>query len=813
MKNLLVGLVLIITIFSCKTDKDQDPDHNDLIPFNSLYIIDTPDIVEFLQQTDSLAVFQNYSSIFTSEIKDQIQTITNFPNKIGAIVAINRDEKDNLNYIFIAKEHPGIIQIDSVKNKSVETLTYKDFAIQKYVLEEITFFIGEKQGVFIASNSRKQLEKILDKEFIGMSTDALFVKAHSAIDKEKTSLLLNNRAIADHISHSFEKVFSPEVNLASWNVFEIGNANNAISINGISTWKEGKSSFLNIFQNAGTQINEIANVTPAESNGFYSFTYQDIDTLHANLNSYRRSNINIPSDHFLHYTAEAGLIILKKEQKLPILRATDPELAKELLIPMLESESFRGISIYSIPEGQDIFNYLSPLIPDLEISYYIWLENFIIFAENTRDLEQVISSHLNNMTLANQEYYTRAMENLAVASSLLIVANNTGNISAPQEKNGSAHVLEGKGHPVVTLQFVVEKEFAHIHGAFGLPGNYLPEITGQMATFILDAPLATLAFPVKNHVNGQEEIIVQDEKNVLYLYSSTGSHVWKKQFTHQITGEIHQVDISKNGQLQYAFSTPYALHVIDRKGNPVKPFPIEFREEITQPVSIFDYDNNRNYRFVVTQNNNVLMYDVKGKVVKGFDFDKLSSQIIQPPKHIRINNKDYILVPESSGKLNILSRQGKARIEVKKDIDFSASPWYQNNDNFISVSAEGKLLKVFENGNISTEPLGENGNIKISAKDNVLAVMADNTLKINNRVVNLDYGLYTTPVIFGAGDKIYISITDTQAQRVYIFDQNANLLPGFPLYGNSEIRLLKNDKRSNIFSVQGDENEVILYQF
>src|SRR5690606_1992925 len=200
-------------------------------------------------------------------------------------------------------------------------------------------------------------------------------------------------------------------------------------------------------------------------------------------------------------------------------------------------------------------------------------------------------------------------------------------------------------------------------------------------------------------------------------------------------------------------------------------------------------------------------------LVRGFDFDELSSQIIQPPKHIRLNNKDYILVPEASGKLNILSRQGKSRIEVKEDIEFSAAQWFPHKNNFVSISSKGNLITVNENGNISSQPAGENGNVKIAANDKFLVTMADNTLKINDKVINLDYGLYTSPTIFISGNKTFISITDTQAQRVYIFDENANLLPGFPLYGNSEISPLSNGATSNIFSVQGGENEIILYQF
>src|SRR5690606_10386736 len=251
----------------------------------------------------------------------------------------------------------------------------------------------------------------------------------------------------------------------------------------------------------------------------------------------------------------------------------------------------------------------------------------------------------------------------------------------------------------------------------------------------------------------------------------------------RINSDIYQVDIFKNGNLQFAFSTPNALHIIDRNGDPVKPFPIEFRDEVSQPLSVFDYDNNRNYRFLITQTNELLMYDAKGRIVKGFDFKKAGSTIIQAPQHFRLNNKDYILFPEASGKLNILSRQGKSRITVKGKIDFSENEWFANNRRFVSSTEEGDLVFVNESGNIEKKPTAQNANLSVVANDNVIVSLSENILKINDEEITLDYGLYTSPKIHSVGGRTLISITDTQANRVFIFDKEANLLPGFPIYG------------------------------
>ena len=120
-----------------------------------------------------------------------------------------------------------------------------------------------------------------------------------------------------------------------------------------------------------------------------------------------------------------------------------------------------------------------------------------------------------------------------------------------------------------------------------------------------------------NHLNKQKEIVVQDIKNNLYLISNSGKILWKKQLEGPVLGTIEQIDIFKNGRLQLLFATPHKVYLIDRNGKDVAPFPGNFNDVITQPLSVFDYDKDKNYRLLVTQGKNILMYDKNLKEVKG----------------------------------------------------------------------------------------------------------------------------------------------------------------------------------------------------
>ena len=77
----------------------------------------------------------------------------------------------------------------------------------------------------------------------------------------------------------------------------------------------------------------------------------------------------------------------------------------------------------------------------------------------------------------------------------------------------------------------------------------------------------------------------------------------------------------------------------------------------------------------------------------------------------------------------------------------------------------------------------------------------------------LDFGLYTPPEIFLVNNKIYIAITDLQTNKIYMYDSNATLRPGFPVYGMSVIDVedVDNDKKPE-FTVQGDKNAILLYK-
>ena len=797
MTKFLIALLLAFSLFSCDTPKNKAINLYDLVPEKSSYIIESENIFSFLNEIDT-NILLNDSDVFKSFDLEGIKNYTSLFTPTNSFIYFIRKDSLNYDYVYLSKPQNDSL-IKSAKNDfSIETITTKDFSYKKTIIGKSTVYSTENNKILFASNSLKILREAIDKDKLEKSTSNNFKKVIAAKSKGKTSLFVHHK--------------SSRNSMADWSVVDLDLSTNKLNFNGIAITQENSKQLLRIFQGVQHQKNEIAKVTPNSSTGFYSFTYNDYNTISKNLLQFRGDSLSALQASVLNYTKEAGVILMGNGTAIA-LTFVDPELAMDAFpIKDALNKEFRGISIYY---ASDI-NYLKsfePLISEAAPKFYMLLENFLIFSEKLETLESIIGSFQNNLALDKNFSFEKIKENLADASSLLIVSKASKENSLLLNTFNPISTLS-KNYSLAATQFVSNDGFTHIHGVVLDDSDIKSEKNQELVTTTLPINIDGKSYVLKNHNTNEVELAIQDADNVLSLLTLDGKVLWKKKLQTQIIGDITQVDLFKNGNLQMAFSTLNKFHILDRNGKDVKSFPIEFKDNITQPVVIFDYDKTKNYRFLIVQNNELLMYDSKGKIVKGFDFKKAPSEITQTPKHIRIKNKDYIVFPEKSGKLNILSRQGKERILIKEKFQFSENEWYENKNDFISVSEDGKLVRIAQNGRVSKKELNHESNLQVVANENILVILSEIILTINDKELTLDFGLYSNPRIFSASGKTYISTTDTQAKKVYLFNEKGDLIPNFPVYGISLISLTSSKTRNkSILLVLGESNEIVTYIF
>ena len=92
----------------------------------------------------------------------------------------------------------------------------------------------------------------------------------------------------------------------------------------------------------------------------------------------------------------------------------------------------------------------------------------------------------------------------------------------------------------------------------------------------LDTQIISKPYFVKNHFTKDKMILFQDTSNTLFAYSAKGKLVWKKKLNNKIIGEINSIDFYKNNKYQCIFNTNSNLHIIDRNGNYVENYPLNF---------------------------------------------------------------------------------------------------------------------------------------------------------------------------------------------------------------------------------------------
>src|SRR5690606_14927207 len=564
-----------------------------------------------------------------------------------------------------------------------------------------------------------------------------------------------------------------------------------------------------ILNNTSPATSGAAEIVSINADYFISFNSAD-----ASLIENKRT-----SDSMFYNTRELLKIGINDQQVFAVSTSDNLHFEDRLQKYVKDQGDFRDFVIWNLNDSTVVSKHYPTLFPKIKSKHVAKVGSFYVFTDKMEPLESVITNFQNNATLAELSSYKTLRNELADESSILAI----GNLDKIKENE---HLLSGdfKDHlskadlgdyKFIAFQYIAEGDFAHFHSLLKKANTSTvnSNLITQIFSTILDAEVATDPQFVLNHYTKKKEIVVQDVENNLYLISTGGKVLWKKKLDSKIRGEITQVDLYRNGRLQLAFTTGSKLMIVDRNGKDVSPFPMDFKGTITQPLSVFDYSKTKDYRFVVVLDKQVRMYDRNGETVNGFTFKKAKSAIINNPKHIRIGSKDYLIFQESNGKLNILHRTGDLRVRVNGTIDFSGNQVYLYDGKFTTTNVSGDLIQVDQNGGINKLDLNLKEEHLITATTKTLTTISENVLTIKDNSTTLDFGIYTLPQIYYINDVLYVTTTDLQTNKVYLFNSKAELMENFPVFGDSKIDLddMDNDNKLEMVT-KGDDNSIICYK-
>jgi hypothetical protein len=807
MRFLCIILLLVLS-FSCNNSEVTRTKLIHYTPKNTSIVLRTNNIEDLKSSLQNSKFFKNLSgTAIYKNLEVKLENLSLLEPSGDVLICFSNDTSDSLQYTIITKHHPKLFITDSLKNYKEETLAYKGKTILKSTLKNHTFYSTFFDNVFMASSSKDIIDAAYNKEAI----DSQLEKMYNTTTNEKTvSIILKS-------DNSFIKSFFlddrlPLKTFTQYIALDIDIKQNHLLINGITQSLDSLST-INIFKNTIPQENQIQNITPYTSDGFMSFTFNDFENLETNLKAFIKQDSVANSTTLFDNINEVG-IIYEKNNRAIVLNSLDIIATKEELLSELNTiETYRATEIFNFSTPDLFSKTFSPLIHFNNATKYCVLDNFFVFADDLELLHNIISNYNNKTTLSEQSYFNDIKDQLNAASSLMVIGNASILKTVLEDNFEESLSANLSGYNVSGLQFIIDNNFAHVNGLIKQSKAKASEnAVSEELNIKLDTDLLNTPHFVTNHITKEKEIVVQDINNNLYLISNKGKVLWKKQVEGPILGTIEQIDIYKNGRLQLIFATPNRVYVLDRNGKDVAPFPAKFNDKITQPLSVFDYDKNKNYRLVVTQGKNILMYDVNAKLVNGFTFKSANENIIHQPQHIKIGGKDYITL-KTQNKLYILDRTGISRITPKISTTFSSEPIFIYNDKFTTTNSKGDLISVDSNGNTSSLNLNLSENHHIYASSKTLVSQSENKLTIKDKTIELDFGNYTAPKLYYINDKIYVSVTDLQANKVYLYDSLASIISNFPVYGNSIATLDVIDKNRHLgIVVKGESNSIILYR-
>ncbi|MBL0745925.1 DUF3352 domain-containing protein [Chryseolinea lacunae] len=495
-------------------------------------------------------------------------------------------------------------------------------------------------------------------------------------------------------------------------------------------------------------------------------------------------------------------------------------LSQQLSVDTVFYEKYSDYEIRELPLYRFPEKIFWPLVSGFNTSYYTSLGNAIFIGEDLEELKLFLED------IDKEDTWGKSVAQNKFLESTLLESNVSLYVNTPRVWNVLENSLQPRWKKFIQQNKTLLKslqmgavQFSHLNDSYytnvswsykKAPGGTAerPEAPVSTDKYITNFNHAVArAFVVKSHVNKSDEVLVQDSSRQVSLVSPEGKVLWALPVDGPISGDVLQVDYFNNGKLQYFFATPGMLHVVDRLGKYVQPFPVKIKERDIEFVSIVDYDHSKKYRFLVTgRSGNLWMFDKDGKNLEGWQPKSLGETLFASANHHRIRGKDYIVAIREDGNVYILNRRG----EVQKGfpLNLNARPagdYYlesgssKDNTYFVVISRDGFRIKFTLDGKIhSRETLLKNTvdaqfrlvrekdfkDYLIVRQETKQLTVFDEDLK---EIVVSDFIANSNTVInylnFGGG-KSYISVTDTGQELSFVYDGQGKFITTVPIESN-----------------------------
>jgi hypothetical protein len=832
----------------------------ELIPKDAIAVYEKNDCAACIEEVGSSVPWRLFwTASHFQQSQDSIATaiFDSFKKLKGVVVSLHITKKDDFDFLFYFPLPKNTAQLNLPYEGKSRKRMLNGVEIFEISIAGQLFSFTVIDQVWVGSYTPFLLEDVIRNHTKGSdaSHTRLRASAFNSIKDDAGNLYIRLDQFSDLLSvflrdHSIRNLIPGKSAM-----LDVKSAKGELVLNGFSTDSVDHSRYLlSIFHHQSPVSFGLKNLVPNRSVAVTSYGISDGESFFTDLRKHNHqpsrsqfdslvattgSVVNYP-ELFRSLSDEIAICYLESRRsaattKIVLIESASVnkwleafgKLSSRFSIDTVFTETYGGYTIGEVPIYSFVPKLFSPLVTGISHTYYTNIGNVIVISDQLEELKLYLSDIEAEDTWGKSVSRNRFLETTLLESNLSIYINTTrawNMLSRDMHPRWQSFLKDHRallqGIQMTSIQF------SHLNNSYYTNALITYKDVDEKSTAVqnsqrtitqFERPLINM-YAVRSHVNRSNEVLVQDSANDLSLVSSDGKVLWKLSIGGPIISDVTQVDFFNNGKLQYFFSTKDAIHIVDRLGNYVTPYPLHFENVDIQYVRVIDYDNSKKYRFLVADiEGKVRMFDKDGQPLLGWEPNDAGGALAMPPQHYRILGKDYIIAVRKDGVINLWNRRGErlknfplATNSLPAGDLFLERENTLNETAFVMISADGYRIRFNPQGKIlnretlpKTSVLSNFGLLnEKSAKCYVIVQQDDKQLQLvsDDQQVKVSYPMTSiTPsdvnyYNFGGG-KSYISIRDKVQGVCYVFDLQGNLITTPPLEGSSiELRPLSNDQ-------------------
>ena len=764
-------LILFFIILACSRTENTTS-IIDKIPDNPLVVLNVNNYKEI-----------NYKqlNLLEKSINLKFENIDLLEPQGELIYSFHKTGKKDLNSVVIQQDFDYKINDSLV----CDTLSYNG---QNIYLFKDDFYLSKIDSYIFFSKEKLLIENIIRDATFSKNEEYLNFKKTHSFKTKNISLNISEKYGELNFNSKKEDISK----YSKWIQYELDAGNDNINILGVFEREDNKQ--INLLLDIKKSKSNIIKLVPNNFSEFIRLSFQ-YETLENNFNNQqiKVSANDKKLNSFFKDVNELGLISVNDESLL-VLNFNEGNL----------NESFNDKKLISKYRGQSIFDASNINLSSFNILEFDLLANYsfftvinesVIFANDISTIQNMLLNYNNKSLIINNPNFLNFLKSIPEKTTFFEILNlNDSNENVKYPYWFTNYELKGENNfksifTTTNFDIKTQKKLKLI-------------FSRKIDTEIIFNPKF-----IYNYKSGEKNIILQDNNYNLIVLDMNGKDIMKKKLNSKIISDIFQVDLYKNNRLQYAFLTDNEFLILDINGKLVKKIS-QKKSSSEKYLSVFDYDNNRNYRFLIQDGMSLKMLDSKFDLVKGFKRNKLKSEIKFPVKHLRILNKDYLLLVSKNNKPLILDRRGNIRIKIPNNLTTSSNHLFENDGGMITINDLNQLIRIELNGKISSKQLVDEKNM-IYANKNNLIILSNGNILINNTDFKIPFGKFDDLNIESSKNNTYFHFRDIDEKKSYLFNSNGKV-SGFPIYSTSNFEF-SFDKGQDLITFKGDDDEILLY--